>query len=88
MAYFTDIQQTLNLRSNISFEEKEKLNKYLDILEDSGSGEIIERATSKDYKKGGNPGYDPYKMYATILYAFSTKAELSGILSSYCLPLI
>lgn len=71
MAYFTDIQQTLNLRSNISFEEKEKLNKYLDILEDSGSGEIIERATSKDYKKGGNPGYDPYKMYATILYAFS-----------------
>lgn len=71
MAYFTNIQQTLHLRSNISIEEKEKFNKYLEILEDSGSGEIIENAINKDNKKGGNPGYNPYRMYAAILYAFS-----------------
>ena len=71
MAFFIGIQQSLNLRSDISFEEKEKMHKYLEILEDSGSGEIIEKAINKDYKKGGNPGYDPYRMYATILYAFS-----------------
>ena len=71
MAYFTDIQQTMNFRSDISFEEKEKMHKYLEILEDSGSGEIIEKAINKDYKKGGKPGYNPYRMYAAILYAFS-----------------
>ena len=71
MAFFTGIQQTFNLRSDISSEEKEKMHKYLEILEESGSGEIIEKAIGKDYKKGGNPGYNPYRMYATILYAFS-----------------
>ena len=71
MAFFTGIQQTFNLRSDISSEEKEKMHKYLEILEESGSGEIIEKAIGKDYKKGGNLGYNPYRMYATILYAFS-----------------
>lgn len=71
MAYFIGKQQRLFNSSDITGEEKEKLDKYLEILEESGSGEIIEKAIGKDWRKGGNPGYNPYKLYATILYGFS-----------------
>ena len=71
MAYFIGKQQRLFNSSDITGEEKEKLDKYLEILEESGSGEIIEKAIGKDWRKGGNPGHNPYKLYATILYGFS-----------------
>ena len=71
MAYFTDFQDYFFLCSDISPEEKRKLNDYLRILEDSGVGEIITEAVDKDPEKGGRPSYNPYRLFAAMSYAFS-----------------
>ena len=71
MAYFTDFQDYFFLCSDISPEEKRKLNDYLQILENSGVGEIIAEAINKDPEKGGRPSYNPYRLFAAMLYAFS-----------------
>ena len=71
MAYFTDIQEYFFLCSDILPEEKRKLDEYLRILEDSRVGEIIEEAVGRDSEKGGRPSYNPYRLFAAILYAFS-----------------
>ena len=43
---------------------------FLKILELSGVGKIIEKATKKDYA-GGRRSYNPYRLFSTIIYAFS-----------------
>ena len=71
MAYFTNFQDYLFLCSDISPVEKRKLDEYLMILENSGVGGIISEAIDKDSGKGGRPSYNPYRLFAAILYAFS-----------------
>ena len=44
MAYFTNFQGYLFLCSDIPFEERQKLDNYLQLLEDSGIGKIIEES--------------------------------------------
>ena len=71
MAYFINSQGYLFLCSDIPFEEKRKLDDYLQLLEDSGVGKIIEQAIGKHSEKGGRPSYNPYRLFAAVLYAFS-----------------
>ena len=71
MAYFTTHQGYFFLCSDISFEEKQKLNDYLLVLEESGVGRIIEKAIGGRQETGGRPSYNPYRLFATLLYAFS-----------------
>ena len=71
MAYFTNSQGYLFLCSDIPFEEKQKLDDYLQLLEESGVGKIIEESLEKHLEKGGRPSYNPYRLFAAILYAFS-----------------
>ena len=71
MVYFTTHQDYFFLCSDISFEEKQKLNDYLLVLEESGVGKIIEKAIGGKQETGGRPSYNPYRLFATILYAFS-----------------
>ena len=58
MAYFTTQQGYFFLCSDISFEEREKLDAYLLILEESGVGKIIEDAAGKRLGTGGRPSYN------------------------------
>ena len=46
MAYFTNSQGYLFLCSDIPFEEKQKLDDYLQLLEDSGGGKDIPNCLS------------------------------------------
>ena len=71
MAYFTNFQGYLFFCSDIPFEEKQKLDNYLQILEDSGVGKIIEGIIERQSDKGGRPPYNPYRLFAVIVYAFS-----------------
>ena len=71
MAYFTSSQGYLFLCSDIPFEEKQKLDDYLQLLEESRVGKIIENAIGKHSEKGGRPSYNPYRLFAAVLYAFS-----------------
>ena len=71
MAYFTNFQDYFFLCSDLSAEGKRKLDEYLWLLENSGVGRIIAEAVDKDLGKGGRPSYNPYRLFAAILYAFS-----------------
>ena len=49
-------------------------------LENSGVGKIIENVKHKDYKCKGRNGYNPYNLFATIIYCFAKfKATLRDI---------
>ena len=71
MAYFTTQQSYFFLCSDIPSEEKQKLNDFLLILEESGVGAIIEDAVGRKQETGGRPSYNPYRLFAPLLYAFS-----------------
>lgn len=71
MAYFVGQQERLFNSYDISKEEKAKLDSFLEILEESGVGRIIENDTERDRSKGGRNGVNPYRLFATIIYAFS-----------------
>ena len=70
MAYFTNSQGYLFLCSDIPFEEKQKLDDYLLLLEESEVGKIIEESIENHLEKGGRSSYNPYRLFAAILYAF------------------
>lgn len=92
MNYFT-IKRTLFLvPSNTCYEEFEKIDNFLMILEKSGVGKLIENVRKKDkITNVGRKGYNPYNMFAMIVYCFSKfKSSLREIesLCQYDLRLI
>ena len=70
MPYFNIEKIFLFPSYDLSVEEKNIFHIYLSILEDSGVGTIIENATKKKYYAGRHP-YNPYRLFATIIYGFS-----------------
>lgn len=71
MAYFTVFQDRLFPTAELSRREREKIDEFLRLLEDSGVGEIIHKETQKDKNSGGRNSYNPYRLFASIIYAFS-----------------
>ena len=70
MPYFTMERLFLFPSFDIPLKEKEKLGSFLKKLELSGVEKIIEETTKKEYA-GGRHSYNPYCLFATIIYAFS-----------------
>ena len=71
MAYFTNFQDYLFLCSDLSSEEKQKLDNYLWILEYSGVSRIIAETVTKSIEKGGRPSHNPFRLFSAMLFAFS-----------------
>lgn len=71
MPFFTVFQDQLFSTAELSRGEREKIDSFLQILEESGVGEIIYNETNKDKGKGGRNSYNPYRLFAAIIYAFS-----------------
>lgn len=71
MYYFTSTINQLFFSADIPEGEKNKMIKYLEFLDESGVGDIIHDEIAKDYSKGGRTPYDPYRLFAAIIYAFS-----------------
>ena len=71
MSFFTVFQDRLFPTAELSKGEREKIDKFLKLLEDSGIGEIIYEETKKDKSLGGGSSYNPYRLFASIIYAFS-----------------
>ena len=67
MKYFTIKRPIFLVPSNTCYEEFQKIDKFMSILEKSGIGKLIE---SKNTKLGRN-GYNVYNLVATIIYCFS-----------------
>lgn len=55
----------------ISEKERNKIDSFLQILEESNVANIINKEIKKDKSNGGRPSYNPYRLFATIAYAFS-----------------
>ena len=70
MGYFVPKQLYFFYSYNKKMKELEKINKLIEILEESGVGTIIESALEKD-SDVGRKGYNPYDLFAAILYGFS-----------------
>ena len=71
MSFFTVFQDRLFPTAELSKGEREKIDIFLKLLEDSGVGEIIYEATKKDKSLGSRSSYNPYRLFASIIYAFS-----------------
>ena len=69
MSYFTTIDTFFVVPLNTSDGEIQKINVFLEILEDSGVGEIIDKNFCRN--KLGRKSYNPYKLFASILYCFA-----------------
>lgn len=54
-------------------EQAEKIDKFIDLLEDSGVFEFIKENTniSDNVEQGGRPRYSPYRLLTLILYNFA-----------------
>ena len=71
MSFFTVFQDRLFPTAELSKGEREKIDVFLKLLEDSGVGQIIYEETKKDKSLGGRSSYNPYRLFASIIYAFS-----------------
>lgn len=71
MAFFTIFQERLFSTAELPKGERAKIDAFLQLLEDSGVGEIIYQETHKDRNTGGRIPYNPYRLFASIIYAFS-----------------
>lgn len=71
MPFFTVFQDQLFPTAELSREEREKIDTFLRLLENSGVGNIIYEEIKKDRSLGGRNSYNPYRLFASIIYAFS-----------------
>ena len=47
------------------------MTKFLTLLDNSGVGKVIEKYIKNNTSKGGRPGYNYYRLFATIIYGFA-----------------
>lgn len=67
MDYFTIKRSIFIVPSNKCCEEYEKIDKFIEILNKSGIGKIIENVQNNI----GRRGYNPFNLVATIIFCFS-----------------
>lgn len=70
MPYFITEKVFLMPSFDISEKEKQKLDTFLEILERSNASKIIEKEVTRDINVGRKP-YNPYRLFASIIYGFS-----------------
>lgn len=71
MKYFT-IKETFFLVPSLDIvKEYEKIDKFMNLLENSGVAEIIKNVKYENKKCKGRIGYNPYNLFATIVYCFA-----------------
>ena len=80
MSYFTIKRSFFLVPSTAMLKEFEKIDKFLEILEKSGVGKIISSVKLADKNCKGRKGYNPYNLFAAIIYSFAKfKASLRDI---------
>ena len=71
MSYFTINKPIFIVPSEKCNADYEKIDIFMKLLEDSGVGKIIEYVKLKDKKCKGRTGYNPYTLFAAIIYCFA-----------------
>lgn len=71
MSYFTTQKVFLLPSLDLEVKQKAKIDRFLQFLEKSNIANIIKKYINHDHVKGGRPGYNYYRLFATILYGFA-----------------
>ena len=71
MSYFTIKRPIWLVPSNRVIEEYQKIDKFFQILEKSGVGEIIKSVNLNINQCKGRNGYNPFNMFAAIIFCFA-----------------
>ena len=80
MKYFSIKRPIFIVPSQKCNDEFEKIDKFMNLLENSGVGKIIESVKLKNNNCQGRIGYNPFNLFAMIIYCFSKfKASLRDI---------
>lgn len=80
MKYFSIKRPIFIVPSEKCNKEFEKIDKFMKFLENSGVGKIIENVKHKNNECKGRDGYNPYNLFAMIIYCFAKfKATLRDI---------
>lgn len=80
MSYFTIKSSFFSYFSDKIFNDLKKIDKFIRILEESGVGKILAYVKCKNKMCQGRIGYNPYNLFATIVYCFAKfKASLRDI---------
>lgn len=83
MPNFTTKQDNLFYCYTIPVEQKVKIDTFLSVLEESGVAEIIKNIDKQ--ARFGRPSFNPYAMFATIVYGFSVGSSTLRELEDSCL---
>ena len=71
MSFFNERQLTLFDSFQLDEKEREKMDKFLMFLENLCVGRIIEESIDFDKSNCERPPYNPYNLFASIIFAFS-----------------
>ena len=71
MPYFNTEKVFLVPSLDLEVKEQEKMKRFLTLLDNSGVGKVIDKYIKNNTPSGGRPGYDYYRLFATILYGFA-----------------
>ncbi len=85
MNYFTIKRSLFLVSSNTCLEEFEKIDNFLSLLEKSQVGRIIDIQNKKNkITSVGRKGYNPFNMFAMIIYCFSKFKSSLREIESLC----
>ena len=71
MSYFTIEKQYLFIPFELKVKQKELLNHFLIMLENSGVGDLIQKYVNNDTEVGGRPNCNYHRLFAAIVYGFA-----------------
>ena len=71
MPYFTIEKQYLFIPFELKVKQKELLNHFLIMLENSGVGDLIQKYVKNDTEVGGRPNCNYHRLFAAIVYGFA-----------------
>lgn len=71
MAYFTTSKIFLVDSFELDVKEREKIDRFLEFLENSNVGNVISKCIYNNGRNGGRPNCNYYRLFATILYGFA-----------------
>lgn len=84
MGHFTTIQMLLDIPTTLEAKEKEQIDIFLSLLDESNVAEILDKSVKNNTSKGGRIGYNKYRMFAMILYGFTYYKVTLRELESAC----
>ena len=84
MTNFTTRETFLVPSFELDLQEREKLDRFLLLLEKSNVKEFFPKKSEIDLLRGGRPSYNPYDLLATILYGFAFRSATLRELETSC----